>query len=41
MNEEVYNMFWREYLYYENDVGYPNLKEVMAPLSYLWQEFKR
>jgi len=36
MDESVYNMFWREYLYYENDPSYPNLKEVMAPISYLW-----
>ncbi len=35
-NESVYNMFWREYLYYENDDGYPNLQEVMAPIQYLW-----
>ena len=35
-NEYVYDMFWREYLYYENDSGYPNLKEVMEPLTVLW-----
>jgi hypothetical protein len=36
LDESVYDMFWREYLYYENDDGYPNLQEVMAPIQYLW-----
>ena len=36
MDDSVYNMFWREYLYYENDDGYPNLQEVMAPIQYIW-----
>jgi len=36
MDDSVYNMFWREYLYYENDDGYPNLQEVMADIAYLW-----
>ena len=36
IDESVYNMFWREYLYYENDDGYPNLQEVMAPIQYVW-----
>ena len=32
----VYGMFWREYLYYENDPGYPNLKDVVEPLAVVW-----
>ncbi|MGM0627750.1 MAG: T9SS type A sorting domain-containing protein [Candidatus Fermentibacterota bacterium] len=35
-NDFVYDMFWREYLYYENDPGYPNLKEVLEPLTVVW-----
>jgi hypothetical protein len=35
-NDFVYGMFWREYLYYENDPGYPNLKEVVEPLTVVW-----
>ena len=36
MDESVYNMPWREYLYYENDPGYPKLQEKMLSLTYLW-----
>ncbi len=36
MDETVYNMFWREYLYYEHDPGYPLLQEVMQPIQVLW-----
>jgi hypothetical protein len=32
----VYNMFWREYLYYESDVGYPVLRDVVTPLKAVW-----
>lgn len=35
-DETVYNMFWREYLYYESDVGYPVLRDVVAPLPAVW-----
>jgi hypothetical protein len=36
MDESVYNMFWREYLYYESDVGYPVLRDVVTPLNAVW-----
>ncbi len=36
MNASVYDMFWREYLYYEHDEGYPLLRDVVAPLEVLW-----
>jgi hypothetical protein len=36
MDESVYDMFWREYLYYESDVGYPVLRDVVTPLSAVW-----
>jgi hypothetical protein len=36
MDESVYNMFWREYLYYESDVGYPVLRDVVMPLDTVW-----
>jgi hypothetical protein len=32
----VYDMFWREYLYYESDSGYPVLRDVVAPLEAVW-----
>lgn len=36
MDGSVYDMFWREYLYYEHDSGYPLLQEVMQPIAVLW-----
>jgi hypothetical protein len=36
MNEYVYGYFWREYLYYHHDDGYPLMQEVMAPVTALW-----
>jgi hypothetical protein len=36
MDESVYDMFWREYLYYESDVGYPILRDVVTPLKAVW-----
>lgn len=32
----VYGYFWREYLYWFHDDGYPDMLEVMAPLTVLW-----
>jgi len=32
----VYNYFWREYLFYHHDAGYPLMQEVITPLSVLW-----
>ena len=32
----VYDMFWREYLFYHNDLGYPLLKEKLSTIDYLW-----
>lgn len=31
-----YNMFWREYLFNHNDLGYPLLKEKLSTIKYLW-----
>ena len=36
MDASVFNTFWREYLYYHHDEGYPLLREVMAPITVLW-----
>jgi hypothetical protein len=36
MSSTVYDHFWREYLYYYNDAGYPLLRDVMQPLTVLW-----
>jgi hypothetical protein len=36
MDENVYGYFWREYLYYHHDYGYPLLQEVMGPITVLW-----
>jgi hypothetical protein len=36
MDASVYNQFWREYLFYEHDAGYPLLQEVMQPIHVLW-----
>jgi hypothetical protein len=36
MGSSVYNLFWREYLYYYNDPGYPLLQQVMQPVTVLW-----
>ncbi len=32
----IYEMFWREYLFYHNDLGYPLLKEKLSTIDYLW-----
>ena len=32
----VYNKFWREYLFYHNDIGYPLLMEKLHNIKYLW-----
>jgi len=32
----IYDTFWREYLFYHNDRGYPLLKEKLSSISYLW-----
>ena len=34
--EYVYNKFWREYLFYHNDIGYPLLMEKLHGIEYLW-----
>lgn len=36
MGSSVYYMFWREYLYYYNDPGYPLLRDIIAPVTVLW-----
>jgi hypothetical protein len=41
MDASVYNMFWREYLYYANDTGYPLLQEVMQPVEVLWDGIRQ
>ena len=40
MNEYVYNLFWREYLYYQHDEGYPLLRDVIRPLKVLWDDME-
>lgn len=32
----IYERFWREYLFYHNDLGYPLLKEKLSTIEYLW-----
>ncbi len=32
----VYGKFWREYLFYHNDIGYPLLIEKLNGIKYLW-----
>lgn len=32
----VYDTFWREYLMYHNDRGYPLLREKLSDMQYLW-----
>ena len=32
----IYNKFWREYLFYHNDIGYPLLMEKLSGIKYLW-----
>ena len=32
----IYGKFWREYLFYHNDIGYPLLKEKLNGIKYLW-----
>ena len=34
--EYVYDKFWREYLFYHNDIGYPLLLEKLHGIKYLW-----
>ncbi len=34
--EYVYGKFWREYLFYHNDIGYPLLMEKLYGIKYLW-----
>ena len=34
--EYVYGKFWREYLFYHNDIGYPLLMEKLHGIKYLW-----
>ncbi|MEF8848311.1 MAG: hypothetical protein V5A68_04170 [Candidatus Thermoplasmatota archaeon] len=34
--KEVYNTFWRNYLFNHNDIGYPLLKEKISDIEYLW-----
>lgn len=34
--EYIYKNFWRDYLFNHNDLGYPLLKEKLAPIEYLW-----
>ncbi len=34
--EYVYGKFWREYLFYHNDIGYPLLMEKLKGIKYLW-----
>jgi hypothetical protein len=36
MDQTVYGYFWREYLYYFNDPGYPLLREKLAATQVLW-----
>ncbi len=36
MGGGVYNYFWREYLFYHHDSGYPLMQEVMQPVECLW-----
>ncbi len=32
----IYGKFWREYLFYHNDLGYPLLKEKLSGIRYMW-----
>ncbi|HEC76383.1 MAG TPA: hypothetical protein ENI33_03875 [Thermoplasmatales archaeon] len=32
----IYGKFWREYLFYHNDIGYPLLLEKLKGIKYLW-----
>lgn len=34
----IYGKFWRDYLIYHNDIGYPLLLEKMENISFLWDE---
>jgi len=34
--ELVYGYFWREYVMYHNDIGYPLLREKLEGIKYLW-----
>jgi hypothetical protein len=38
MDASVYDKFWREYLYTYADSAYPLLKDVLAPVTVLWDE---
>ncbi|MEA2055174.1 MAG: Ig-like domain-containing protein [Candidatus Thermoplasmatota archaeon] len=32
----IYGKFWRDYLFYHNDMGYPLLMEKLSGIKYLW-----
>ncbi len=36
MDDYVYNRFWRDYLFYEADSGYPRLVDVLRGVKTLW-----
>ena len=40
MSSYVYSKFWREYLFYESDSGYPNLGENIKQAKILWNREK-
>ncbi len=40
IDASVYDKFWREYLYTYADPNYPLLKDVLAPVTILWDEEK-
>ncbi len=41
MSEYVYSKFWREYLFYESDSGYPTLGEEIKNAEILWNREKQ
>lgn len=36
--QQIYDSFWRSYLFYHNDIGYPLLKEKIRDIPFLWDE---
>ncbi|MBS3748529.1 MAG: hypothetical protein KGY67_02380 [Candidatus Thermoplasmatota archaeon] len=34
----IYEYFWRDYIFYHNDIGYPLLLEKIRNISFLWDE---
>ncbi len=36
MGSDVYNEFWRKYVWENADEGYPKLKDVLADVKYMW-----